>query len=156
MVPFKTKLAKFCMQAYIAFFTRSFGVLFAHFTTSSRSWSLEVVYFIKSHVLSKFYQINIAHTFVIRTNEMGLCDFFSSSFYPPLYFAHRFMSFPVTCNIYNRVVMPFSNIYFFITAVIVCASFLLLKLRFDLTMLFICTFCSVFSYGSCSSHAFFS
>ena len=35
--------------------------------------------------------------------------------------------------------MPFSNVYFSITAVIVCASFLLLKL-FVLNKLFICTF----------------
>ena len=52
------------------------------------------------HVLWKFYQINTAHTFVILTNKVWLCDFFSSSFYPPLYFAHRFISFPVTCDIY--------------------------------------------------------
>ena len=155
MVPFKTKLPKFCMQAYIAFFTHSFGVLFAHFTTSLKSWSLEVVYFIKSYVLWKFYQVNTAHTFVIRTNEIRLCGFFSSSFYPPFYFAHRFRIFPVTCDIYNRVVIPFSNVYFSITAVIVYAFFLVLKL-FDLNKLFICTFCSAFLYGSCSSHAFFS
>ena len=54
MAHFKTKLATFCMQTYIAFFTQSFGVLFAHFTTSLRSWSSKVVYFIKSHVLWKF------------------------------------------------------------------------------------------------------
>ena len=39
-------------------------------------------------------QINTAHTFVIRINEMWLCDFFSSSFYPPPYFCAQVYDFP--------------------------------------------------------------
>ena len=78
------------------------------------------------------------HTFVIRTIEIWLCDFFSSSFYPPPYFAHRFMNFPVTCDIYDRAV-PFCVVYLCITAVIVYAFFFLLKL-FALNKLFVCTF----------------
>ena len=89
---------------------------------------------------------------VIQSNKMWLCDFLSSLNSPP-YFAHRFMSFPVTWEIYDRVAMPFSNVYFSIVlyyyifsyfvlfVVIVCASFLLLKL-FVLNKLFVRTFCS--------------
>ena len=54
MVLFKTKVVTFCMQAYVGFFTHSFGIFFAHFTTFLRSWSSEVVYFIKCPVLWKF------------------------------------------------------------------------------------------------------
>ena len=68
----------------------------------------------------------------------------------PPYFAHRFMIFPVTCVIYDRVVVQFS-----FTAVIVCASFFLLNL-FALNKLFVCTLCSVFLNNSCALHAFFS
>ena len=65
-----------------------------------------------------------------------------------LAFAHRFMIFLVICDIYDRVVVPFRNVYFFIAAVIVCASFFVPKL-FVLNKLFVRPFCSVLSYGSC-------
>ena len=54
MVHFKAKLATFFLQAYIAFFTHNFVAFFEHCKTSLRSWSSEVIYSIKSHVLWKF------------------------------------------------------------------------------------------------------
>ena len=72
-----------------------------------------------------------------------------------LTFAYRFMIFPVICDIYDRVVVPFRNVYLFITAVITCASFFLPKL-FALNKLLFSPFCSVLSYGSCGLHAFLS
>ena len=46
----------------------------------------------------------------------------------PLTFAHRFIVFSAICDVYDRVVVPFRNVYLSITAIIVCASFLLPKL----------------------------
>ena len=53
----------------------------------------------------------------------GCVTSLASPFILRLTFAHNFVIFPVICDIYDRVVVPFRNVYLSITAVIVCAFF---------------------------------
>ena len=95
---------------------------------------------------------------ILLLYELMRCSCVTSlapSFLLHLTFVHRFMIFPVICNIYDRIVGLFCNAYLSITAVIVCTSFFLPKL-FALNKLFVRPFCSLLLYGSCGSHAFFS
>ena len=98
------------------------------------------------------HQINTANIFVIRTKEMWLCDIFSSSFYYPPYFAHRFISFELLAIFTTDLSCHFS-MYTFPNCSNCMCLFFPLKL-FVLNKWCVCTFCFVFLYGSCDSHAF--